>query len=44
MARGIATDAFLHLLPNDKDGVSRTNTPIDAGCYQYVEYVAEEQD
>ena len=44
MARGIATNTFLHLLPNDKDGVPRTDTAIDAGCYQYVPYAEEEQD
>ena len=42
-ARGIATSEYLDLIPYDKDKQPRTNEAIDAGCYQYVEYVQEEK-
>lgn len=37
VARGIASDTLLHLLPYDKDEQPRTREGIDAGCYQYVD-------
>ena len=43
VARGIASDEYLDLLPYDKDEQPREDKPIDAGCYQYVEYVEEEK-
>ena len=42
VARGVATDEYKELLPCDKDGQPR-HEAIDAGCYQYVEYVQEEK-
>lgn len=41
-ARGIATDAYLPLVPTDKDELTRQPETLDAGCYQYVEYVKED--
>lgn len=43
VARGIATDEYLDLLPCDKDEQERLIETIDAGCYQYVEYAKEEK-
>ena len=43
VARGIASDEYLDLLPYDRDEQSRDNRAIDAGCYQYVEHVEEEK-
>ena len=42
-ARGIATSEYLNLIPYDKDEQPRTSESIDAGCYQYVEYVLDEE-
>ena len=42
-ARGIATSEYLDLIPYDKDEQPRTSDAIDAGCYQYVEYVQDEK-
>ena len=42
-ARGIATSENLDLIPYDKDQQPRTSEAIDAGCYQYVEHVLEEE-
>ena len=44
VARGIATDEYLDLLPCDKDGLPRTSGGIDAGCYQYVEHDTTEEE
>ena len=43
VARGIATDEYIDLIPYDKDGQPLTTGNIDAGCYQYAEYVEEEE-
>ena len=43
-ARGIATSEYLDLIPYDKDEQPRTSEAVDAGCYQYVEYVQEEEE
>lgn len=43
VARGIASGEYILRLPEDKDGVPRHATAIDAGCYQYIEYVEEEE-
>lgn len=43
VARGIASDEYIGLLPYDKDGQPREIGATDAGCYQYVEYVEEEK-
>ena len=42
-ARGIATSEYLDLILYDKDEQPRTSDTIDAGCYQYVEYVQDEK-
>ena len=44
IARGIGTDNYLDILPNDKDEQVRTAEAIDAGCYQYVQYAVEEKE
>lgn len=36
-ARGVATDAFIDVLPCDLDGAVRKADVVDAGCYQFVE-------
>jgi hypothetical protein len=36
VARGMASDTFIDLLPYDIDGVVREQGSVDAGCYQYV--------
>ena len=43
VARGIASDDYLDVLPCDKDESVRDRKAIDAGCYQYVGYVGEEK-
>lgn len=43
IARGIATNEFLDLLPHDKDEQPRPNEAIDAGSYQYIEHAKEEE-
>ena len=43
VARGIASAEYIGLLPYDKDGQPREIGAVDAGCYQYVEYVEEEK-
>lgn len=43
VARGIASEQYLDLLPCDKDGQQRPSVNVDAGCYQYLEYVEEEK-
>ena len=43
VARGIASDEYLNLLPYDKDNQPRENKTVDAGCYQYIEYVEEKK-
>ena len=43
-ARGIATSEYLDLISYDKDEQPRTSDAIDAGCYQYVEYVQDEKE
>ena len=40
-ARGVATDAFLDVLPYDLDGAVRKADVVDAGCYQFVETMDE---
>ena len=35
-ARGIASDAFVDVLPYDLDGNVREQGSLDAGCYQFV--------
>lgn len=42
-ARGIASDEYLGILPYDKDGMLRPVGGVDAGCYQYMEYVEEKE-
>lgn len=37
VARGVASDTFIDVLPYDIDGVAREQSNVDAGCYQYVE-------
>lgn len=44
VARGIATDKYLDILPNDKDEQARTTETIDAGCYQYVKHVVDKKE
>ena len=44
VARGIASEQYIDLLPYDKDELQRQSGGIDAGCYQYImEYVEEEK-
>ena len=38
VARGIASDDYLDIVPCDKDGAERACKAVDAGCYQYVAY------
>ena len=40
-ARGVATDAFIDVLPCDLDGAVRKADVVDAGCYQFVETMDE---
>ena len=40
-ARGVATDAFIDILPCDLDGAVRKADVVDAGCYQFVETMDE---
>ena len=40
-ARGVATDAFIDVLPCDLDGAVREADVVDAGCYQFVETMDE---
>lgn len=40
-ARGVATDAFIDVLPCDLDGAVRESDVVDAGCYQFVETIDE---
>ena len=43
VARGIASGEYLELIPYDKEEHPRQSGSIDAGCYQYIEHVAEEK-
>ena len=43
VARGVASDQYLDLLPLDKDDQPRLSGAVDAGCYQYVEHVEEKE-
>lgn len=43
VARGAGGDEYLDLLPHDKDGGLRQGGSVDAGCFQYVEHVAEKE-
>jgi hypothetical protein len=43
VARGIASDEYIDVLPDDRDEQPRKSGAVDAGCYQYVEYVEEEK-
>ena len=41
VARGVASDEYIDLLPHDRDEQPRERGSIDAGCYQYVSHVEE---
>ena len=44
VARTNASDEYLDLLPYDKDNKLRESGAVDAGCYQYIEYVEEKKE